>query len=154
MHGQAALINGRAGEATQAFSSVREAGNGASIGRPSQDRYLVEPQGRGALAGSTQVARSLERSLQLVLQVVDARHLGPMFPAFTAKADTKESVNWEIYMMDSTIIRAHQHAAGLKKGPAQRGARLQPARVLRQGALKNPWERKADHPCADIRTPA
>lgn len=78
MHGQATLINRRAVEATQAFSSAREAGNEAPIGRPSQDHpwYLVESQDRGTLAGSTREVWSLERSLQQVLQVVGARRLG------------------------------------------------------------------------------
>lgn len=39
-----------------------------------------------------------------------------IFSALTAKADARGSVNWEIHLMDSTIIRAHHHAAGLKKG--------------------------------------
>lgn len=31
-------------------------------------------------------------------------------------ADAAGQLNWEVHFIDSTIIRAHQHAAGAKKG--------------------------------------
>jgi transposase len=31
-------------------------------------------------------------------------------------ADTKGQVEWEIHFVDSSIVRAHQHAAGAKRG--------------------------------------
>lgn len=31
-------------------------------------------------------------------------------------ADTRGQVEWEIHFIDSSVIRAHQHAAGAKKG--------------------------------------
>lgn len=31
-------------------------------------------------------------------------------------ADTKGQVEWEIHFVDSSVVRAHQHAAGAKRG--------------------------------------
>lgn len=39
-----------------------------------------------------------------------------IFSALIVKAEEEGSVNWEIHLIDSTVVRAHQHAAGLKKG--------------------------------------
>ncbi|WP_158821932.1 hypothetical protein [Streptomyces sp. NRRL F-5727] len=40
-----------------------------------------------------------------------------MFTALLAQADAEGDLNW-IVSVDSTIVRAHQHAAGaLQKGP-------------------------------------
>ncbi|WP_373689245.1 hypothetical protein [Streptomyces sp. Rer75] len=40
-----------------------------------------------------------------------------MFTALMAQADADEDLNWAV-SVDSTIVRAHQHAAGAhKKGP-------------------------------------
>ncbi|GKT09681.1 hypothetical protein DSTSK_29860 [Desulforhabdus sp. TSK] len=40
--------------------------------------------------------------------------------AIQSKADAKGGIDWEIHFVDGTIIRAHQHAAGLKKGTLRR----------------------------------
>lgn len=36
-------------------------------------------------------------------------------------ADTKGQVEWEIHFVDSSIVRAHQHAAGAKRGTQNQG---------------------------------
>ncbi len=36
--------------------------------------------------------------------------------ALQQHADTQGELHWQIHFVDSTIIRAHQHAAGAKKG--------------------------------------
>lgn len=36
--------------------------------------------------------------------------------ALQEEADAQDQLGWEIHFVDSTIIRAHQHAAGAKKG--------------------------------------
>jgi transposase len=36
--------------------------------------------------------------------------------ALQQEADTQGQLDWEIHFVDSTVIRAHQHAAGAKKG--------------------------------------
>jgi transposase len=38
--------------------------------------------------------------------------------ALQAEADARGDVNWRQHFLDSTTIRAHQHAAGAKKGAA------------------------------------
>lgn len=43
--------------------------------------------------------------------------------ALQTDADAAGQLDWEIHFIDSTIVRAHQHAAGAKKG-TQRPKRL------------------------------
>ena len=35
------------------------------------------------------------------------------------QADAAGQIDWDIHFVDGTIVRAHQHAAGAKKGPQQ-----------------------------------
>jgi transposase len=39
-----------------------------------------------------------------------------IFERLLAEADALGNVEWEIHFVDSTTVRAHQHAAGAKKG--------------------------------------
>ena len=39
-----------------------------------------------------------------------------IFKQLQVDADAKGSLDWEIHFVDSTTVRAHQHAAGAKKG--------------------------------------
>jgi transposase len=36
--------------------------------------------------------------------------------AVQAKADQQDDIEWEIHYVDGRVVRAHQHAAGAKKG--------------------------------------
>lgn len=46
-----------------------------------------------------------------------------MFQALQQQADASGLIDWEMHCVDSTVIRAHQHAAGGKKGlPEPSGA--------------------------------
>ncbi len=46
-----------------------------------------------------------------------------VFTALVAQADADEDVNWAV-SVDSTVVRAHQHAAGARKrGPGRRARR-------------------------------
>ncbi len=45
-----------------------------------------------------------------------AGHWDRILAALQRHADTQDQLHWEIHFVDSTIIRAHQHAAGAKKG--------------------------------------
>lgn len=36
--------------------------------------------------------------------------------ALVAQADADDDLNWAAVSVDSTIVRAHQHAAGVRKG--------------------------------------
>ena len=51
-----------------------------------------------------------------------------------AQADGKGLLDWEMHCVDSTVIRAHQHAAGGKRGSPS--ARPQPRRV---SGCENPF---------------
>lgn len=69
---------------------------------------------------------------------------------FQGQADAAGEVDWEVVSVDSTVVRAHQHAAGARKTPApaetetakkgepasqrRRGARTQPRRLHHQAA--------------------
>ena len=39
-----------------------------------------------------------------------------------ALADAEERVGWELHFLDSTVVRAHQHAAGARKAGREPGA--------------------------------
>ena len=39
-----------------------------------------------------------------------------LFSAVQAQADAAGQLNWDLHYIDGTMIRAHQHAAGAKKG--------------------------------------
>ena len=39
-----------------------------------------------------------------------------IFADLQAQADADDRLDWTIHFVDSTIVRAHQHAAGAKKG--------------------------------------
>jgi transposase len=43
-----------------------------------------------------------------------------IFAAVQAEADAHGELDWETHHVDATVIRAHQHAAGAKKGTQQR----------------------------------
>jgi transposase len=46
-----------------------------------------------------------------------------VFTALVARADADEDLQWAV-AVDSTIVRAHQHAAGAaKRGPGRRAGR-------------------------------
>lgn len=40
-----------------------------------------------------------------------------IYDTLKADADAVGEVDWEVHHVDATVIRAHQHAAGAKKGP-------------------------------------
>lgn len=39
-----------------------------------------------------------------------------LFQQLQVEADESDDLTWEIHFVDSSIVRAHQHAAGAKKG--------------------------------------
>lgn len=39
-----------------------------------------------------------------------------LFDTLTRQADAAGQLDWQLHFIDSTIVRAHQHAAGAKKG--------------------------------------
>lgn len=41
--------------------------------------------------------------------------------ALQARADRQGRVDWDLHFIDSTVIRAHQHAAGARKGGGEKG---------------------------------
>src|SRR3954463_13847603 len=51
-----------------------------------------------------------------------ARDWGRVFAAVQARADAAGQLDWTVHFVDGTVIRAHQHAAGAKKGAPTRAA--------------------------------
>jgi transposase len=43
-----------------------------------------------------------------------------VYDALKAQADAAGALDWELHYVDATVVRAHQHAAGAKKGTQQR----------------------------------
>ena len=39
-----------------------------------------------------------------------------VFAALQMQADAEGKLNWDIHFVDGSVIRAHQHAAGAKRG--------------------------------------
>jgi transposase len=39
-----------------------------------------------------------------------------LFAAVQQQADAEGRIDWEVHYVDGTVVRAHQHAAGAKKG--------------------------------------
>jgi transposase len=48
---------------------------------------------------------------------------GRLLAAVQAQADAAGQMNWDVQYVDGPMIRAHQHAAGAKKGPSDRSPR-------------------------------
>ena len=65
------------------------------------------------------------------------------------QADVDGRLNWTMHVVDSTVVRAHQHAAAAKGGPGQRGARPQPGRLRHEGPPPGRTRRKAADRGAD-----
>ena len=52
--------------------------------------------------------------------------LARIFKGLQEQADAKGLLDWEMHCVDSTVVRAHQHAAGGKKGlPERSGAAVE-----------------------------
>lgn len=50
--------------------------------------------------------------------------------ALQARADRQGRVDWSLHFVDSTIVRAHQHAAGARKASGEKGDRGRGTRPL------------------------
>lgn len=46
---------------------------------------------------------------------------GQVLAALQAQGDQQGQLDWELHHVDSTVIRAHQHAAGARRTPAKGG---------------------------------
>jgi transposase len=56
-----------------------------------------------------------------------------MLAAVQRQADAAGELDWELHLLDGTVIRAHQHAAGAKGGSCGGSARPQPGRLVHEG---------------------
>ncbi|MCU0476460.1 MAG: IS5/IS1182 family transposase, partial [Anaerolineae bacterium] len=52
-----------------------------------------------------------------------------IWEALQAQANDQGRVAWKIHFIDSTFVRAHQHAAGAKKQRSGRTTRTKPRRA-------------------------
>lgn len=43
-----------------------------------------------------------------------------MWESLMQQAEVVGDIDWEVHFVDSTVVRAHQHAAGAKKGSQKR----------------------------------
>jgi transposase len=57
--------------------------------------------------------------------------------ALQAEADSKGDLDWALHFLDGTTVRAHQHAAGAKKGAATRPSAA-PAAASRPRSTSGP----------------
>jgi transposase len=93
-----------------------------------------------------------------------------IFQTLLGQADAQGHVEWSVISVDSTVVRAHQHAAGARRTPAQaeasavkkgelpteprRSARAQPRRLHHQAAPRLRRARAAAVDRTDRRTAA
>ena len=61
--------------------------------------------------------------------------------AVQRRADAEGRLDWTLHFVDSTVVRAHQHAAGAKGGPSSRSPRPESRRLHDEGAsgLRRAW---------------
>ncbi|GAA0521516.1 hypothetical protein GCM10010390_24660 [Streptomyces mordarskii] len=72
--------------------------------------------------------------------------------ALVARADAEENLAWAV-SVDSTIVRAHQHAAGARKrGPGRRTGRPRHRPVPRRTDHEDPPCRRCPLPTAGLRS--
>lgn len=70
-----------------------------------------------------------------------------VFAAVQQAADQRGEVGWEVHFVDGSIVRAHQHAAGAKKG--RPSLRTVTWRIQHQTASAGGGEWQAPHVCLD-----
>jgi hypothetical protein len=56
--------------------------------------------------------------------------------AVQQQANVQRKVNWELHYVDGTMVRAHQHAAGVRGKLGRRGFRPQPRGFQHQGTSR------------------
>jgi transposase len=91
---------------------------------PSGQRHLVEAFYRGALAGPAGAVRPWQTCYERFRRWQDDGTWQRLLTHVQTKSDAVGEVDWEV-VVDATIVRVHQHAAGARKGdPAATWARL------------------------------
>ena len=55
-----------------------------------------------------------------------------IFQALQRQADTQGKINWEIHFVDGTVVRAHQHAAGARRGTLDPNSELSAIEQVQQ----------------------
>lgn len=76
-------------------------------------RHTVADQGRGAVAGCPGAVRAWGRVYDLFRRWQRDGTWQRIFTALQARADAKGLITWDLNV-DSTVCRAHQHAAGTR----------------------------------------
>ena len=121
-------------------------------GRATTQRRSADPQRDGPDPPHRGTLARLARPLWAALHVVDpvlpleeGRHLGPHLGRGAGQADAAGDLDWETHHVDATVMRAHQHAAGQKRGPTNGGARPQPRRIQHQGPYPRRGQRQTEH---------
>jgi hypothetical protein len=93
-----------------------------------RERQLAEGRSAAYVVDASQPdgprpASPLGQLIACAVSSLDQRLPGPGFPTgLQAQADAKDLITWDINV-DSTIVRAHQHAAGARKGGTCRRSR-------------------------------
>jgi hypothetical protein len=75
---------------------------------------LADTDGR-AMAGRAGPLWALADGVRAVPTLAARRHLETILTGLQAQADAKGVITWQVNV-DTTVVRAHQHAAGARKG--------------------------------------
>jgi hypothetical protein len=102
---------------------------------------------RGAVARHPGTLRTLGDRVLLVPQLATRRHLERRARRATARADAKGLITWDV-SVDSTVARAHQHAAGARQMGTISASRR--ARTTTSSPTITAWAgpRRTDHQAA------
>jgi hypothetical protein len=71
-----------------------------------------------------------------------------------AEADRQGRVDWDLHFVDSTIVRAHQHAAGARRAGGEKDTMLPVKGILRRAGVKGAGLRGDPQARARTRAPA
>ena len=132
-----------------------ESGPGATGRRSSADRerHPVDPAHRGAVAGLARRYGAWQTVASRFYRWRKAGLWDRLFAAVQQHAEAAGEIDWSIHFVDSTIVRAHQHAAGAR-GTPNRSLRPQPRRFQHQSACPRRRQRQVNNAGPDTRAAA
>lgn len=110
------------GPAGAVVADGQEAGPSADVDAAATDRrHTVADQGRCAVARRAGAVRPWDRAYDLFRRWQRDGTWKQIFVQLQAEGDAKGLITWDV-SVDSTIARAHQHAAGARKRGRAEGA--------------------------------
>src|SRR5215213_9852664 len=112
---------------------------------PYHKRHALDRSHRITLARPPREVWSVEDGCQPLLPLWQKAGVWDrILKALQSHNDAEGELDWEVHYLDSTIVRAHQDAAGAQGGPKGASSRLLSGRLLHQGPHPIRRERQTD----------